>query len=40
MDTYELLSQEYPGWSLTELRSLTLRERINWIKKASTRARR
>jgi hypothetical protein len=40
MDMYDLLSQQYPGWSLTEITSLSLRERLNWLSRATARVRR
>lgn len=26
-----ILSRNYPGWSLSDIKSLTLRERRNWM---------
>jgi len=37
---YELLTQMYPGWTLTEIRNLSSRERINWLEKGTNRLRR
>jgi hypothetical protein len=40
MDMYYLLTEEYPGWSLEDVRSLSIRERLNWLSKATGRKRR
>jgi hypothetical protein len=40
MNMLDLLAQAYPGWSLTELRSLSNRERINWLNATVKRIRR
>ena len=37
IDSYDTLAQFYPGWSLTELRNLTARERLVFLSKAATR---
>ena len=29
--TYDFLAREYPGWSLAEIREMTVRERKNWL---------
>lgn len=34
---YGLLTKAYPGWNLTEIRGLTIRERVLWILKALER---
>lgn len=34
MDQYDAIAGHYRGWSLTEIRNLTVRERHNWIKRA------
>jgi len=31
MTQWKTLVDAYPGWSLTEVRSLTPRERLNWL---------
>jgi hypothetical protein len=35
MDSYDLLAQHYPGWTLTDIRSLSFRERMVWLSKAA-----
>jgi len=40
MDMYDLIALMYPGWSLEDIRSLSLRERVNWIEKMKHRTRR
>ena len=40
MEMFELLSQQYPGWSLKDIRELSFRERINWLNKAVNKVRR
>lgn len=34
---YEALAVSYPGWGLTEIKSLTARERVMWLKRAVLR---
>ncbi len=31
MDEWSAVAKTYPGWSLTEIKGLTRRERNNWI---------
>lgn len=40
MDMYDMLCQQYPGWSLTDISSLSVRERLNWLSRATARVRR
>jgi hypothetical protein len=40
MEMYGLLSEQYPGWSLKEVRELSMRERVNWLNKAVNKVRR
>lgn len=40
MEMYGLLAEQYPGWSLKEIRELTPRERVNWLNKAIIKVRR
>jgi hypothetical protein len=28
---WKLLTENYPGWTLTEIKELSPRERINWL---------
>jgi hypothetical protein len=40
MDMQDLIVQNYPGWTLNEVRNLSMRERINWLDRATARIRR
>jgi hypothetical protein len=31
MRIWKLLAEQYPGWTLNEVKELTKRERANWI---------
>jgi len=37
IDTYELISYAFTGWTLTEIKSLSHRERNMWLNKAAAR---
>jgi hypothetical protein len=34
MDSYEALTNNYPGFTLSEIKGLSSRERSNWINRA------
>lgn len=34
LDEYELIAREFSGWTLADIRSLSYRERMNWIDRA------
>jgi hypothetical protein len=36
MKTWAFLSKLYKGWTLTEIRELSYRERLNWLEIART----
>jgi hypothetical protein len=38
MDQLARVSKDHPGWSLTEIKNLSVRERINWIKRENVEA--
>jgi hypothetical protein len=35
LDSYELISRAFVGWSLKEIRELSHRERENWLQRAT-----
>jgi len=37
MDQYELLSRVFTGWTLSDIRALSFRERNNWLSRAVSR---
>lgn len=37
MDMYEMLSRAYPGWSLQDMKGLSMRERLFFIERAAAR---
>ncbi len=37
MEQLHLLTETYPGWSLTDIKSLSRRERYMWLMKATVR---
>jgi antibiotic biosynthesis monooxygenase (ABM) superfamily enzyme len=37
LDQYEALSRAFPGWTLSDIRSLSFRERSNWLERAIKR---
>jgi hypothetical protein len=34
MSAWELLVRAFPGWTLTEIKELSLRERRHWVRRA------
>jgi hypothetical protein len=34
LDEYEIISREFSGWTLSDIRSLSVRERYNWLERA------
>lgn len=34
MDQYEILSRVFIGWSLSDIRDLSRRDRLNWLERA------
>lgn len=34
MAAWELLARAYPGWTLTEIKHLSVRERTHWLRRA------
>lgn len=34
LDQYEILTRNYTGWTLADIRGLSSRERMNWISRA------
>jgi hypothetical protein len=34
LDQYEILTRAFTGWTLTEIRELSVRERANWLDRA------
>lgn len=39
MDQLARITKDRPGWTLTEIKNLSVRERINWIKRENVEAR-
>jgi len=37
LDHYEAISRAFPGWTLSDIRSLSYRERNNWLERALKR---
>ena len=34
LDHYEILTRTFTGWTLTEIKNLSVRERQNWLERA------
>jgi len=34
LDQYEVITRTFTGWSLTEIKQLSVRERLNWLERS------